>query len=127
MSALAPLAAGLVAAGLAFGLVVALDDEAEPETRTAARATTAASVDGRSVFARMGCGGCHTFADAQSQGQIGPNLDKALAGYDAAALKEQIVKPRGSEGEMPFMPRNFEERMTAEELSALVTYLLENR
>ena len=31
---------------------------------------------GKTLFASSGCGGCHTFKPAGSNGQIGPDLDK---------------------------------------------------
>jgi mono/diheme cytochrome c family protein len=32
---------------------------------------------GKSVFASAGCVGCHTLADANAKGTVGPNLDQA--------------------------------------------------
>jgi mono/diheme cytochrome c family protein len=32
---------------------------------------------GKSVFASAGCVGCHTLADANAHGTVGPNLDQA--------------------------------------------------
>ena len=122
MRALAPVVAGVVAAGTAFGVVAASDGD----DRGSAPPTVDASVDGRSVFARMGCGNCHRFAAAEVTGRIGPSLDAALDGYDATTLAEQIVRPR-RRGGMSIMPRDYGRRMNAEELSALVAYLLENR
>ena len=34
---------------------------------------------GKSVFASQGCGSCHTFAPAGSNGKVGPNLDNLAA------------------------------------------------
>ena len=31
---------------------------------------------GKAVFAKAGCGGCHTLKDAGSTGTVGPNLDQ---------------------------------------------------
>src|SRR3954454_20824718 len=45
---------------------------------------------GAQVFADNGCGGCHTFAAAESGGVTGPNLDKVLPGQQAAMIKESI-------------------------------------
>ena len=39
------------------------------------------------------CGGCHTLADAGTNGQAGPNLDKVLKGKDAAFIEQSIVDP----------------------------------
>ena len=49
---------------------------------------------GAQVFANNGCGGCHTFAAANSGGVTGPNLDEYLAPDDnAAGIEEMIVDP----------------------------------
>ncbi len=37
---------------------------------------------GKQVFASAGCGGCHTLADAGSNGSVGPNLDDAKPAYE---------------------------------------------
>ena len=36
----------------------------------------AAGPDGKAVYAKAGCGGCHTLKDAGSTGNVGPNLDQ---------------------------------------------------
>ena len=54
---------------------------------------------GAAVFASAGCGGCHAFTPAGTNGAIGPNLDDVAAaaekaGEDPAAyVKESIVDP----------------------------------
>jgi cytochrome c oxidase subunit II len=87
---------------------------------------TAKTVDGRAVFARMGCGSCHRLAAAGGHGQIGPDLDALLPGYGAASLRAKIVEPypAGAPTYMPAMPRDFGARMSAGELDALVAFLL---
>ena len=105
---------GLVVAGATFALVEGAGDEPAPTSTQPAPAT-----DGRAVFARMGCGGCHALAAANANGRIGPSLDQALTGYDARALREKIVNPGSN-----VMPADFGERMNARELGALVTFLL---
>ncbi len=37
---------------------------------------------GKQVFASAGCGGCHTLADAGTNGSVGPNLDDAKPAYE---------------------------------------------
>ena len=118
MRLLVPLLAGLLAGGAVYVVTAGGEEERAPARAAAAEA------DGRAVFAQMGCGGCHTLADAEARGGIGPDLDRALPAYDRASLTRQITDPRGSRG-FEAMPEDFEERMSAEELSALVTYLLE--
>lgn len=117
-----PIVVGLMAAGSVFGLVALAGDDGDGGDDGA----VASVIDGRSVFVRMGCGGCHRLSAAGARGEEGPNLDRALSAYDRDSLTEQIVNPRGSEG-FATMPTNFGERLTADELSALVTFLLESR
>ena len=112
--------AGLLVAGGVFGLATAAGGGDDPAGPTTAAAPAPA---GRAVFARMGCGGCHTLAAANARGEIGPDLDTALAGYDATTLARQIVDPAPTPGFVA-MPTDFGERMSAAELSALVTFLL---
>lgn len=85
---------------------------------------------GAQVFANNGCGGCHTFAAAESGGVTGPNLDESLASDDdAASIEEMIVDPNAEivKGYPPnVMPQNFEQLLSPKELEDLVQYLIEN-
>jgi cytochrome c oxidase subunit 2 len=83
---------------------------------------------GQQVFAEAGCGSCHTFADAGSTGQVGPDLDTVLPGQDADAIRQSIVEPDAeiTEGFPPgVMPQNYGELLSGEQLDGLVTYLVE--
>jgi cytochrome c oxidase subunit 2 len=127
------LAAGIGAAALALA-VLALTEGiggGASETERAPQAVTTAQGDldsGRAVFARMGCGSCHTLAAAGSRGSIGPDLDERLPMHSRASLVAKITK-RPSAGDQDFsvMPRNFGSRMDADELNALVDFLLAAR
>jgi cytochrome c oxidase subunit 2 len=46
---------------------------------------------GKQLFTSK-CGGCHTLADAGTQGNVGPNLDGAFAGPRAQHFKESTIK-----------------------------------
>ncbi len=84
---------------------------------------------GAQVFANNGCGGCHTFAAAESGGVTGPNLDQVLPGQAEAMVEESIVEPNAkiAKGYPPnVMPQNFGEMLSPEELEDLVQYLIEN-
>jgi cytochrome c oxidase subunit II len=91
----------------------------------------AAAATGRTVFTdgngtSTACGGCHKLADARTAGGVGPALDEALAGKDAAFIKDAIVNPdkEVEEGfQAGIMPKNYGEVLSPEELDALVTYL----
>jgi cytochrome c oxidase subunit 2 len=87
-----------------------------------------AAVDAKALFAGddFGCGACHTLADAGTTGTTGPDLGKVLVGQDAAKIREDIVTPdkeiaKGYPGGI--MPQDFGERLTTEQLDALVKYL----
>ena len=124
------LAAGLAAAALALAIVAltsgiehGADEESEPRVMAQAEAGT-----GLAVFARMGCGSCHTLAAAGSQGEIGPDLDQRLPTHDRASLIARITTPPSADGmDFSVMPQNFGSRMDAAELDALVDFLLATR
>jgi hypothetical protein len=50
--------------------------------------------DGKSVFASAGCGSCHTFQAAGSNGTIGPNLDEAKPPFELAI--ERVTNGKGA-------------------------------
>jgi len=90
-----------------------------------------AAADGKTLFTdgngdSIACGSCHALADAGTSAQTGPDLDEALAGKDAAFIKESIVDPNAeiakgfADG---LMPPNYGETLTAAEIDALVNYL----
>jgi mono/diheme cytochrome c family protein len=112
---LAPLAAGLAVAAVTFA-AVALATDGGDEQPSAAPA-------GQDVFASMGCGSCHRLEAADADGQIGPNLDVALADHTRESLTAKIRDP----GPASMMPNDFDERMTDAELAALVDFLLASR
>ena len=78
----------------------------------------AASVDlakGRQLFAQYGCGGCHTLADGNGSGGIGPSLDhnpRLTPDYVAGAVSE-------GRGAMPA----FRDQMSASEIATLAAYV----
>jgi mono/diheme cytochrome c family protein len=47
---------------------------------------------GKSVFAKAGCGGCHTLAEAHSTGTVGPNLDQAHPDFRLATARVTLGK-----------------------------------
>ena len=102
----------------------------QDKTRQQAGGSTGAS--GAAVFASAGCGGCHAFKPAGSNGAIGPNLDNVAAdaekaGEDPAAyVRESIVNPNAvlaSGYSAGVMPGSFSKSLSPKEIDALVTYL----
>ena len=89
------------------------------------------AADGKAIFTSAepsACSTCHTLAEAGSTAEIGPNLDNVLKGKDEGFIREAIVDPDAevAEGFQPgVMPKDYGERLSEEELDALVKYLLE--
>jgi len=104
---------------------------AEQKAPASATGGGAAEVDGKTLFtdgngAATACGACHTLADAATSSETGPDLDKTLAGKDAAYVEEGITAPdkKISAGfQAGIMPKNYGDTLSAEELEALVKYL----
>jgi mono/diheme cytochrome c family protein len=81
---------------------------------------------GKKVFAAQGCGGCHTFKAAGSNGTIGPNLDKGLKGKSADFIHESIVDPNAeiTAGYKPnVMPQTYGSTLNDKQLADLVAFL----
>jgi mono/diheme cytochrome c family protein len=81
---------------------------------------------GKKVFVDSGCGGCHTFKAAGTNGKVGPNLDDALQGKDAEFVKTSITDPNAeiASGFQPnVMPQNYGSDLSAKELADLVSFL----
>ena len=90
---------------------------------------------GRTTFGSAGCGGCHAFAPAGTDAEIGPSLDNLAADAEAAGvpleeyIRQSIVDPNAEvvEGYQPgVMPTSYGETLSPEELDALVAYLGSN-
>jgi cytochrome c oxidase subunit II len=81
---------------------------------------------GKALFTSSACGACHKLADAGSSGNVGPDLDKGLAGKSPAYIKQSIVDPNAviAPGyQAGIMPQNFSQQLTPAEIDALVKYL----
>lgn len=95
----------------------------------------AGSNDPVALFKQFGCIGCHTLAAAGAAGKVGPDLDgigqragTRVPGQDAATyIKDSILNPGAFvvPGFPDFvMPRDFSSRITPDQLSILVNFLL---
>jgi cytochrome c oxidase subunit 2 len=86
----------------------------------------AAAADGAEIFSSAGCGNCHTLAEANAQGNVGPNLDDELADKDEAFIRKSIVDPNAEVAggfTAGIMPLDYEQTLEPAEIDALVEYL----
>jgi mono/diheme cytochrome c family protein len=89
-----------------------------PTTTAAGGSTTKpAGPDGKAVFAKAGCGGCHTLKAAGSSGNVGPNLDQLKPAEDTV---EHQVEVGG--GAMPA----FKGQLSAAEIKAVAAFVADN-
>ena len=111
---------------------------AETVIGTVATTTQAAAGNakaGAALFTSQGCGGCHTFKPAGTNGTIGPDLDK-LAAYAKTANQgsleaftdESIANPSAyiEKGYPNAMP-NFGQTLSDKQIADLVAYLTQKQ
>jgi mono/diheme cytochrome c family protein len=85
---------------------------------TATTATTPATKpDGKAVFAKAGCGGCHTLKAAGSSGNVGPNLDQLKPAKATVAHQVEV-----GGGAMPA----FKGQLSAAEIAAVAAFVADN-
>jgi mono/diheme cytochrome c family protein len=95
-----------------------------------AQAGLAGARSGEQIFTAAGCGGCHTFGPAGTQGNIGPNLDDlASAAGDTPPeefVRQSVLDPDAqiAEGFNAGVMPAFEGRLSDAQIQALVDYLL---
>jgi cytochrome c oxidase subunit 2 len=96
-----------------------------------AAAAGGGAVDAKKLFTdgngtATACGGCHTLADAGTNGTTGPNLDKVVPGMSSAEIKQSIVQPDAKIApgfQAGIMPKDYGDTLSPQELDALVKYL----
>lgn len=92
--------------------------ETTPAATTPAETTPAGGkgdpAAGKAVFASAGCGGCHTLADAGSNGAVGPNLDQAKPSYDLV-----VDRVTNGKGVMP----SFKGQLTEQQIQDVAAYV----
>ena len=69
---------------------------------------------GKAVFAKAGCGSCHTLSDAGSSGNVGPNLDDAKPSHDKVV--ERVTNGMG------VMP-SFKGQLSDKEIQDVAAYV----
>jgi cytochrome c oxidase subunit II len=87
---------------------------------------------GEAIFASAGCGGCHEFAPAGTDSQVGPSLNAVDPGSEPLEeyLRTSIVDPNANvvSGYQPdVMPATYGESLSDEQLDALVQYLVDGQ
>jgi mono/diheme cytochrome c family protein len=116
----------LLAAGCGGeGTVKPLPETVVGKTPTA-RPVAGNAAAGKQVFVSTGCGGCHTFKAAGTNGKIGPDLDKYLKGKPPAFVRESIVNPNAviAKGYNPnIMPGTYGSDLSAKQLADLVAFI----
>jgi mono/diheme cytochrome c family protein len=70
---------------------------------------------GKAVFESAGCVGCHTLADANAHGTVGPNLDQAKPPLSLAVLRVTLGK-----GAMP----SFKGQLTTKQIADVTAYVV---
>jgi sulfite dehydrogenase len=70
---------------------------------------------GKKTFLSAGCVGCHTLADANAKGTVGPNLDNAKPDYRKATARVTLGK-----GAMP----SFKGQLTDQQIADVAAYVV---
>jgi cytochrome c oxidase subunit 2 len=97
-----------------------------------AEAGLAGATSGEQIFTAAGCGGCHSFSRAGTNGNIGPSLDDLAAAAGSASpeefVRQSILDPDAevTQGFQAGVMPSFEGRLNDKQLQALADYLLGN-
>jgi mono/diheme cytochrome c family protein len=107
--------------------------ESTPTETTAPTETgggaTGDPASGEQVFttaAQPPCASCHTLAEANASGTVGPDLDEVLKGKDAAFIHESIVDPDAEVASgftAGVMPAVYADQLDEQQLADLVAFL----
>jgi mono/diheme cytochrome c family protein len=100
--------------------------ETTAPTETGATGDPAAGKEIFSATAQPPCGSCHTLAEANASGTVGPDLDEVLKGKDAAFIHESIVDPDAeiaSGFSAGIMPAVYGDQLDDQQLADLVAFL----
>ena len=95
--------------------VVGTVPQAAQEPATPAFALKGDPTAGKAVFAKAGCGSCHTLSAAHATGTVGPNLDQAHPPYRLATARVTNGK-----GVMP----SFKGQLTDQQIADVAAYVV---
>ena len=97
------------------GTITTTDTETTDETTTDGEPAAGDPAAGKEVFlGPSGCGSCHTFADAGTNGTIGPNLDDSQPSFELAV--DRVTNGRGA------MP-SFSDSLSEEDIANVSAYV----
>ena len=98
--------------------------ETAPATTTEAKRPAGDAAAGKTVYASSGCGSCHTFEPAGSDGAVGPNLNESIEGKDLEYVQRAIVEPNAevAEGYQEGIMPSFDQ-LSDEQVGDLVAFL----
>jgi cytochrome c oxidase subunit 2 len=98
-------------------------------TETSGGGPTGDPAAGKEIFtttAQPPCASCHTLAEVNASGTVGPDLDQVLKGKDAAFIHESIVNPDAeiaSGFTAGIMPGVYGDQLDERQLGDLVAFL----
>ena len=97
------------------GTITTTDTETTETETTGEEPAEGDAAAGKAVFlGSSGCGSCHTFADAGTTGQIGPNLDDSQPSFELA-----VDRITNGQGAMP----SFSGSLSEQEITDVATYV----
>jgi mono/diheme cytochrome c family protein len=121
-AALALVAAGCGAEGVTAPVpktVIGTLPKAAPVPKVPAFSLKGDPSAGKAIFAKAGCGGCHTLAAAHSTGTVGPNLDTVQP-----KPTYQLATARVTLGKSP-MP-SFKGQLTDQQIADVAAYVVKS-
>lgn len=103
--------------------------------QAAAEPVAIAGTTGEELFVNAGCVACHQFDPLGSVGGVGPNLSDVGSRLSVENIVQSVVEPNAVIAEIcpagpcpqGVMPLYFAERLTAEQIDTLATYLAEQK
>jgi cytochrome c oxidase subunit II len=106
------------------------DDWVEREAEPASEPEAAEAEDGRRIFERASCAGCHTIKGTSAEGTLGPDLTHlanretlgaGVAPFTPGALDDFITDPQDDKPGVSMPPTE----LTPDQVDAVVAYLME--
>ena len=93
--------------------------QAAPEPATPAFKLKGDPTAGAGIFAKAGCGGCHTLAAAHATGTVGPNFDTVSPKPDFRLATARVTLGKG------VMP-SFKGQLTDQQIADVAAYVVKS-